>query len=934
MSMSDPDDAEEKRRRRMSGELSVVGEDEGVSLVDLRAQGAEGEGHYLEAELRERLRTDPELFDWLERAATDGLWFWDVERPENEWMSPGFKSLFGYRDDEIPMTSQWWQENIHPDDLPVVMENFQKHCDDESHPYDQVVRYRHKDGRTIWVRCRGYAFRDAAGTVRRMLGAHHDVTELMESRDELARSKAGLEERLGHTAVTLEEALEDLARAQAFSENMLAAIERPFVVLDRAAVVLRCNDAFRACFGEVVTTGQSLGRALHDGLAALAELAPGEPQRFEWAAPGAEPSVFHVSAYPVPHSAGARLLFFEDTTTRERAAEQREEARARLEDLYENAPDMYVSVDPATGLVRSCNRTIVSTTGFRKEEIIGKPVLDRYDEASIEDAKACFEQFRRLGYVKNAELLLKTKGSGPSIPVLLNVTAMRNADGEIVESRSVWRDIRERKKTEATLRRQAAMVAQVSDAIIATDDAGHILTFNPAAERLYGWAAIEVMGLPFDEVVRSQRVDADDAASDTIQLKDGVSRAERMQVRKDGTTIRVMQTTSLLRDDHGRPFGLVTCVRDITPERDATAALRLIGAVVDASEDAIVSTGPKGEVKSWSRGAETLFGRTEAEAIGTPLAELFEGPAQDAVAAAVRAAVGGMRMSLDDVVFGERTVSVRLSPLDFERQRGVAMVARDVTEQRHAQRQLEQAQRELEERSEALERVNAELRQFSGMVSHDLRAPLRAVEGYATLALERYGDEWDPKAQELVGKAIGGAKRMTELINGLLALARAGRDALRPRLVDMGGLVREAFNLASHGRKIDAELAMGDPFPSVVGDYTLLATVWANLIGNAVKYSAKSDSPVVSVRGWDEAGAMHYEVSDSGAGFDERFVGKLFQPFQRLHTASEFEGTGIGLAIVRRIVERHGGEVWARSPKGQGATFGFSIPLDLPVSEP
>ena len=149
---------------------------------------AQSDDHYLKRELYERVRNDPSIFEFLQEGSLDGIWYWDVEEPENEWLSPRFKSLFGYAEDEIPHTSAWWQENIFPEDLHIAIENFQKHCDDPTHPYDQVVRYRHKDGSTVWVRCRGLAVRDEQGKPVRMLGAHTDVTEAMVARRELERN--------------------------------------------------------------------------------------------------------------------------------------------------------------------------------------------------------------------------------------------------------------------------------------------------------------------------------------------------------------------------------------------------------------------------------------------------------------------------------------------------------------------------------------------------------------------------------------------------------------------------------------------------------------------------------------------------------------------------------------------------------------------------
>ena len=150
--------------------------------------------HYLRTELYDLVRRDPAIFEFLQAGSLDGIWYWDVERQEQEWMSPRFKELFGYRDEEIPNTSAWWMENIFPEDRAVALENFSRHLADASHPYDQIVRYRHRDGSTIWVRCRGLAIRNAQGAAIRLLGCHTDVTALKRAEEDLRRQAAELRE--------------------------------------------------------------------------------------------------------------------------------------------------------------------------------------------------------------------------------------------------------------------------------------------------------------------------------------------------------------------------------------------------------------------------------------------------------------------------------------------------------------------------------------------------------------------------------------------------------------------------------------------------------------------------------------------------------------------------------------------------------------------
>jgi signal transduction histidine kinase len=237
-------------------------------------------------------------------------------------------------------------------------------------------------------------------------------------------------------------------------------------------------------------------------------------------------------------------------------------------------------------------------------------------------------------------------------------------------------------------------------------------------------------------------------------------------------------------------------------------------------------------------------------------------------------------------------------------------------------RHAEELERRVVERTAALEAANKELESFSYSVSHDLRAPLRAVDGFAKILEEDYGARLDAEGRRLLGVVRSSSKHMGQLIDDLLDLSRLGRLALGKRPVDMASLAREVAQELPRG---DAAVDIG-PLPACHADPRLLRQVWANLIGNALKYSGKRAGAHVELGGREEPGESVYWVRDNGVGFDMRYVGKLFGVFQRLHGADEFPGTGVGLAIVQRIVARHGGRVWAEGRPGEGACFHFSLP--------
>ena len=260
----------------------------------------------------------------------------------------------------------------------------------------------------------------------------------------------------------------------------------------------------------------------------------------------------------------------------------------------------------------------------------------------------------------------------------------------------------------------------------------------------------------------------------------------------------------------------------------------------------------------------------------------------------------------------------------------ILLTVSDVTARKRSEEQVAQLNSDLERRIEEVSEINRELEAFSYSVSHDLRAPLRHIAGFSDKLAARLDgrDETANHYLEVMGEA---ARRMSQLIEGLLAYSRLGRHAMRLQPVDMGALVEDLRRTLTvpGGRRIEWSIA---PLPDVVADEHMMRQVWQNLIENAIKYTANVDPARITIEGRrTERGESVYSVADNGAGFDMEYAANLFGVFQRMHKASEFPGTGIGLANVRRIITRHGGRVWAEAAIDEGATFHFSLPATASV---
>jgi signal transduction histidine kinase len=259
----------------------------------------------------------------------------------------------------------------------------------------------------------------------------------------------------------------------------------------------------------------------------------------------------------------------------------------------------------------------------------------------------------------------------------------------------------------------------------------------------------------------------------------------------------------------------------------------------------------------------------------------------------------------------------------------IASVDRELAERRRAEDEVRRLNDDLEvrvaQRTAELQASNAELETFSYSVSHDLRAPLRAVSGLTRIVMEQHGADLPDDARRLLGQSVESARRMGELIDGLLMLSRLGRRELRRERVEPAGLVEEVVrDLEPEIERRRVELRVGELAP-MVADRALVRQVLANLLANAVKFTARQDPAVIEVGCRAGREPAEYFVRDNGAGFDPRYADKLFQVFQRLHPDQEFSGTGIGLALCERIVRRHGGRIWAEGAVGGGATFTFTV---------
>jgi PAS domain S-box-containing protein len=338
-------------------------------------------------------------------------------------------------------------------------------------------------------------------------------------------------------------------------------------------------------------------------------------------------------------------------------------------------------------------------------------------------------------------------------------------------------------------------------------------------------------------------------------------------------------------------------------------------------------------ITRFNRAFQRLTGLREDEVMGIQLALLFPEKTREESLTQIRRTLAGVRWEAAEIPIVRvdgmvRTVlwnSATIYASDGKRAIATIAQGQDITERKLAEGENRNLNNDLKARAEALEMANSELQSFSYSVSHDLRAPLRSIDGFSLALLEDYADKLDDTGKDYLHRVRSASQLMGRLIDDLLELSRVGRANMHWKKVDLSELAREitgGLQTAEPGRHGEFIIA---PDISGYGDAPLLRATLANLLGNAWKFTGKRDRPKIEFGARNEAGQQVYFVRDNGVGFDMTYADKLFVPFQRLHSIGEFPGTGIGLATVKRIITRHRGRVWAEGEVGHGATFYFTL---------
>jgi PAS domain S-box-containing protein len=624
-----------------------------------------------------------------------------------------------------------------------------------------------------------------------------------------------------------------------------------------------------------------------------------------------------------------------------RSSENRYREQAELLDLTFDAVIVRNTEDEIT----YWNRGAEELYQWGAEEVLGKVTHDLFQTVYPKALAEIQTEILETGYWE-AELVHRRR-DGSVTTVSSRWVLRRDAEGNPSGILETNRDIGRSRHEEQKFRN---LLESAPDAMVIVDQKGLIQLINAQTEKMFGYPRQELLGQPIEILVperfRGKHPGQRSGFCDAPRPRAMGAGLDLYGRRKDGTEFPVEINLSPLETPDGRL--VASAIRDVTQReqmakrnRENEIRLRLL---IDAVKDyAIISLDADGLVTTWNTGAQRLKGYSAQEIIGQHIsrfytaAEIASGKPDEELQQAASAGHiedQNWRVRKDGSRFWAE-VAITAVHDSTGKLIGFLKIAKDITAKRDAEAQIRKLNAELTERVDELGTVNRELESFSYSVSHDLRAPLRHVDGFARILKEEYAPNMPQEAIRYLDRVLEAATHMGQLIDDLLNLARIGRRELKRDAVQIAGVVKQAIAelpLQAQERNIEWRI---EPLPEMNCDAGLLKLVFINLLSNAVKFTRKQPMAVIEVGSHISDGLATIFVRDNGVGFDPRYADKLFGVFQRLHRQEDFEGTGVGLATVQRIVRRHGGEITVESQLDAGTTFSFTLgPLSRASGDP
>ncbi|MDX6575954.1 MAG: hypothetical protein QOE96_1907 [Blastocatellia bacterium] len=680
------------------------------------------------------------------------------------------------------------------------------------------------------------------------------------------------------------------------------------------------------------------------------------------------------------------LLIGTDNTARKHAEEALLKAGALQSAIFNSANFSSIATD-AKGVIQIFNVGAERMLGYTADEVMNKitpadisdpqEVIVRAEALSVELGTPIAPGFEALVFkasrgIEDIYELTYFRKDGSRFPAVVSVTALRDAQDAIIGYLLIGTDNTARKQAEEALLKAGALQNAIFNSAnfssIATDAKGVIQIFNVGAERMLGYTADEVMNKitpadisdPQEVIARAKALSIELETSIAPGFEALVFKASRgiediyelTYIRKDGSRFPAVVSVTALRDAQGGIIGYLLIGTDNTARKQIEAEQLQLGqrlrdhqfytrSLFEANIDALMTTDPSGIITDINKPMEALTGCTRDELIGAPFKGYFTDP--DRAEAGIKLVLSKKKVTNYELTArdrdGKETVVSYNATTFYDRDRrlqGVFAAARDVTDRKRVEEKLKLY-------SDKLERSNRELQDFAQVASHDLQEPLRKILSFGDRLKTKASGSLDEDSQNYLQRMCNAAARMQTLITDLMAFSKVETKGQAFVRTDLGVIAREVSadletRIEQAGGRVEIEA-----LPVIDADPMQMRQLLQNLIGNSLKYYRVGVSPIVRIysrkvtkttESTDEMAPARQLceilVTDNGIGFDEKYLDRIFTVFQRLHKKGEYEGTGVGLAICRKIVDRHGGTITARSTPGQGTTFVVTMPVTQP----
>ncbi len=876
-----------------------------------------------------------------------------------------------------------WESLIHPDDLAATLSAW-KYSIETGQNYQIEQRLRRADGAYRWHLTRGVAVRDGQGQVVRWIGTATDIHDQKLAEEALRKACEALGIRIQERTSELERTVKALAEQRQRFNDVLDNLPAYVVLLTPDYHISFSNRFFRERFGECRSKRcfeHLFGAAQPCAVCETFHvLRTGTPHRWEWTGPDSRD--YDVSCFPFTDLDGSTIVLEMgiDVTERKRAEEALRLAGAHNRSLIEASLDPLVTIGQ-DGKITDVNAATEAVTGRSRAELIGTDFSEYFTDP--EKARMGHQQVFRDGTVKDYALDLRHP-DGRVTSVLYNASVYRDQKGGVAGVFAAARDVTERMRAEEMIRLQAdqyaTMLATSSDGFWLFDLNGKLLDVNEAYCRMSGYTRAELLSLHVSDI-EALEIPEDVARHIRKVMETGFDRFESQHRKKTGEIIDVEISGAFWRATRQ----ILSFVRNITERKQAQAELQkyrlqleelvkqrtsqLEGAnlqlltevaerrraeeLVEAARvkavsekdrlEAVMGALHRSEERFKAIASSTpdhlmvqdrelrytfvinpQLGLTEPDMVGKSDREILPKEDADRLETIKRHVLEtGETVHLEIPITslkGEQQIfdGSYVPRLNAEgRIDGLIGYFRNVTEQKRT----DQALRRM---AEELTRSNKDLEQFAYVIAHDLKEPLRMVTGFTGLLRERYRGKLDAKADEYIFHSSDAASRMQTMIDDLLAYSRAGRGNITDA-TDVGAVLDESLRDLKVSIEESGAAIRHDPLPTIRFNPQELRVLLQNLIGNAVKFKSNR-KPEIHIGCRRQGEGWLFMVRDNGIGIDLRFADRIFMIFQRLHTRDEYPGTGIGLAICKKIVERCGGRIWVESRLGEGSIFYFTVP--------